>query len=162
MSMFTLAISFDHFQFALTHGPDIPGSYAVIALHSIELFFSPPDTSTTGRRFRFGSTSSFLLELFLCSSPVAYWTRAHLLEGSSFSVISFCLFILFMGFSRQWCWSGLPFFSPVDHVLLELLTLTRSSWVAHTLTDKAVSHVIILVSFLWLWFSFCLCFDGWG
>ena len=32
----------------------------------------------------------------------------------------FCLFILFMGFSRQECWSGLPFPSPVDHVLSEL------------------------------------------
>ena len=30
MSTFTLAISFDHFQFALIHGPDIPGSYAVL------------------------------------------------------------------------------------------------------------------------------------
>ena len=29
MSTFTLAISFDHFQFALIHGPDIPGSYAI-------------------------------------------------------------------------------------------------------------------------------------
>ena len=30
MSMFTLAISFDHFQFALIHGPNIPGSYAIL------------------------------------------------------------------------------------------------------------------------------------
>ena len=29
----------------------------------------------------------------------------------------FCLFILFMGFSRQEYWSGLPFPSPVDHIL---------------------------------------------
>ena len=28
--MFTLVISFDHFQFALIHGPDIPGSYAIL------------------------------------------------------------------------------------------------------------------------------------
>ena len=27
MSTFILAISFDHFQFALIHGPDIPGSF---------------------------------------------------------------------------------------------------------------------------------------
>ena len=40
------------------------------------------------------------------------------LGSSSFSVLSFCLFILFMGFSRQEYWSGLPFPSPVDHVLL--------------------------------------------
>ena len=49
---------------------------------------SPPDTSTTGCRFHFGSGSSFLLELFFCFSPVAYWTPTDL-EGSSFSVIYF-------------------------------------------------------------------------
>ena len=45
------------------------------------------------------------------------------LRRSSFSVISFCLFILFMGFSRQECWSGLPYPSPMDHVLNQ-----RASW----------------------------------
>ena len=30
MSMFTLAISFNHFQFALIHGANIPGSYAIL------------------------------------------------------------------------------------------------------------------------------------
>ena len=35
---------------------------------------------------------------------------------------------------------------------------------AHSFTelDKAVIHVTNLVSFLWLWFSFCLPSDGWG
>ena len=35
-----------------------------------------------------------------------------------------------MGFSRQEYWSGLPFPSPVTHVLSELSTMTRPSWVA--------------------------------
>ena len=77
------------------------------------------------------------------------------LGSSSFSVLSFCLFILFMGFSRHEYWSGLPFPSPVDHVLLELSTMTRPSWVAlhgmaHSFTelDKTVVHVISLISFL--------------
>ena len=35
-----------------------------------------------------------------------------------------------MGFSRQDYWSGLPFPSTVDHVLLELSTMTCPSWVA--------------------------------
>ena len=54
-----------------------------------------------------------------------------------------------MGFSRQECWSGLPFTSPVNHVLSELSTTTRLSWVvlhgtAHSFTelDKAMTHVI--------------------
>ena len=73
------------------------------------------------------------------------------------------LFIPFMGFSRQEYWSGLPLPSPLDHVLSEFSTVTRPSWVAlhgmaHSFIelDKAVVHVISLVSFTWLWFSFCL------
>ena len=38
--------------------------------------------------------------------------------------------ILFMGFSRQEYWSGLPFPPPVDCVLSELFTVTHLSWVA--------------------------------
>ena len=43
------------------------------------------------------------------------------------SVFCYFLFILFMGFSRQEYWSGLPFLSPVDHVLSELSTMTHLS-----------------------------------
>ena len=121
-----------------------------------------PVTSTTGHCFRVGSISPFFLELFLHRSPVAYWVPTDL-GCSSFSVLSFCLFILFMGFSRQEYWIGLPFPSPVGHVLSELSTMTHPSWVAlhgmaHSFVelDKAVVYVIRLVSFLWLWFSFCL------
>ena len=91
---------------------------------------SPPDTSTTVRHFCFGPVTAFFLELLVTAlsfSPVAYWTPTNL-RGSSFSVISFCLFILSMGFSRQEYWSGLP--PLVDHVLSELFTMTRSSSVA--------------------------------
>ena len=45
--------------------------------------------------------------------------------------------------------------------------MTRLSWVvlhhmAHSFIelDKAVVDVISLISFLWLWFSFCLPSDG--
>ena len=74
-----------------------------------------------------------------------------------------------MGFSRQEYWRGLPFPSPVDHVLLELSAMTCLPWVtlhgmAHSFIelDKAVVHVINLVIFLWLWFSVCLPSDGEG
>ena len=66
-----------------------------------------PLPSTTGYCFCFGSIPSFFLELFLHWSPVAYWAPTDL-GSSSFSVLSFCLFILFVGFSRQEYWSGLP------------------------------------------------------
>ena len=87
-----------------------------------------PVTSTTGYCFCFSSILSFFLELFLHWSPVAYWAPTDL-GSSSFSILSFCLFILFMGSSRQEYWSGLPFPSPVDHILSDLSTMTHLSWV---------------------------------
>ena len=127
-----------------------------------------PVTSTTRCCFCFGSISSFFLELFLHWFPVAYWAPTN--QGNSwFFVLSFCLVILFMEFSRQEYCSGLPFLSTVDPLLSELFTMTCPSWVvlqdmAHSFTelDKAVFPVIRLVRFLWLWFSFCLPSDGEG
>ena len=89
----------------------------------------PPITSTTGCCFCFGSVSSFFLELFLHWSPVVYWAPTDL-GSSSVSALSVCLFILFMGFWRQEYWSGLPFPSPVDHILSELSSMICLSWVA--------------------------------
>ena len=110
-------------------------------------------TSTTGYCFYFGSASSFFLQLFLHCSPVAYWAPTDL-GSSSFCVLSFCLFILFMKFSRQKYRSCLPFPSPEDHILSELCTMTRPSWVAlHSMAhgfivwDKAVVLVISLINF---------------
>ena len=71
-----------------------------------------------------------------------------------FQCHTFFLFILFMGFSRQEYWSGLPFPPPVDHVLSELSTMTHPSWVAlHSIAhsyielDKTMIQVISLVQF---------------
>ena len=84
-----------------------------------------PVTSTTGCCFCFGSVSSFFLELFLHWSPVAYWAPTDL-GSSSFSVLSFHFFILFMGFSRQEYWS-------VCHSLLQWTTFCQNSppWPVH-------------------------------
>ena len=61
----------------------------------------------------------------LISSSIlgTYWPGEFL-----FQYLSFCLFILFMGFSRQEYWSGLLFPSPVDHILSDLSTMTRLGW----------------------------------
>ena len=83
MSTFSLAISCDHFQFALIHGPDIPGSYAILLFTASDLLLSPV-TCTAGYCFCFGSNPSFFLELFLYWSPVAYWAPTDL--GSLLSV----------------------------------------------------------------------------
>ena len=129
-------------------------------------FTSITSHSTAGCCFCFGCVPSFFLELFLHWSPVACWAPTDL-GSSSFSVLSFCHFILFMGFSRLEYWSGLPFPSPVDHILSDLSTMTRLPWVAlhgmaHNFTEweKAVVHVIRLVNFLWLWVSVCLPSEG--
>ena len=86
---------------------------------------SPPGKSTAKHHFCLEQTASFFLVLLVIafhSSLVAYWTPSHL-GCSSFSVISFCLFILFKGFSQQEYWSGLPFPLSVDHILSELFTV---------------------------------------
>ena len=118
---------FDHFQFTLIHGPNIPGSYAILFLQHWTLLPSPV-TSTSGHYFHFGSVSSFFLELFLHSSPVVYWAPNYL-GSSSFGIIPFCIFILFMGFSSQEYQSGLLFPLPVYHILSELSTMFHPSWV---------------------------------
>ena len=113
-----------------------------------------PVTSRTGYSFCFGSIPSFFLELFVHWSPVAYWAPTDL-ESSSFSILSFFLFILFMGFSRQGYWSGLAFPSPVDHILSEISTKTCLSWVAPQawLSFIELDKAVVLV---WLdWLVFC-------
>ena len=118
-----------------------------------------PVTSTTGYCFCFGSIPSFFLELFVHWSPVAYWTSTDL-KSFSFSILSFCLFILFMGFSRQEYWS-------VFHSLLQWTTFCQTSppwpghlgwphmaWLSFFELEKAVVCVIRMASFLWLWFQF--------
>ena len=117
-----------------------------------------PVPSTTGCCFCFGSIPLFFLKLFLHWSPVAYGAPTDP-RSSSFSVLYFCLFILFMGFSRQEYWV-------VCHSLLQWTTFCQTSppwpahlgwphmaWLSFIELDKAVVHVIRLPSCLWLWFQ---------
>ena len=117
------------------------------------MLLSSPVTSTIGHCFHLGSISSFFLGSFFHYSRVASWIPTDL-GSSPFSVIYFCLFILFMSLSRQEYWSGLQFPFPVDHILSELSTMTHPSSVAlqgmaHSFIelDKAFVHVISLVQF---------------
>ena len=120
------------------------------SLQLLTLLLSPV-TSTAAYCFCFGSIPLFFLELFLHWSPVAYWAPTDL--GSfSFSILSFCHFILIMGFSRQEYWSRLPFTSPVDHILSDLSTMTRPSWVAPRawLSFIELDKAVVLVWLDWL------------
>ena len=150
MSVFTLAIacltkSYLTWFIELTF--QIPMQYCSLQCWTL---LPSPDTTTVECCFGFGLASSFLLELVLHSFPVAYWAPTDL-GSSSFSVISFCLFISFTGFSRQEYWSGLPFPTPVDCILSGLSTTIHLSWVAlhgmaHSFIElhRAVIHVITL------------------
>ena len=91
-----------------------------------------------------------------------YLSLERFVLSNTFDNFIFSMISMFMGFSRQEYWSGLPFPSPVDHVLSELSTMTCPSWVAlHGMAhnfielDKAVVHVISLVSFLCGFHSVC-------
>ena len=60
-----------------------------------------------------------------------------------------------MGFSRQEYWSGLPFRSPVDHILSYLFTMPCPSWMAPQawLSFIELDKGVVLV---WLdWLVFC-------
>ena len=131
------------------HSPNLKKRYVEV------LTSNTPQCDIVWRLFLFWLISSVFLELFLHWSPVTYWAPTDL-RCSSFSVLSFHPFIMFMGFSRQEYWSGLPFPSPADHILSKLSTITRPSWVvlcsvAHSLIE--LDKAVVLV---WLdWLVFC-------
>ena len=118
-----------------------------------------PVPSTAGCYFCFGSIPSFFLELFLHGSPVAYWAPTDP-GSSSFSILSFFLFILFMGFSGKHtevvCYSLLQWttFCQTSPPWLVCLGWPHTAWLSSIELDKAVVHVIRLASCLWLWFQF--------
>ena len=83
-----------------------------------QTLLSPWDSSTTGHCFHFGSTSSFLLELFLCSSPVAYW---HLLTWVVRLSVSYLFAFSFCSWDSQ---GKNP--EPTCHSLLQRTTFCRT------------------------------------
>ena len=117
-----------------------------------------PVISTTGYCFCFGSIHSFFSGVI---SPVISSSILGTYQLGEFICPGpiFLPFHTVHGFSRQEYWTGLPFPSPMDHVLSELSTMIHLSCVAlHSMAhsffelDKAVVHVIRLISFLWLQF----------
>ena len=126
MSMFTLAICFTTSNLPWFMDLTFQVPMQCCSSQHQTLLLSPI-TSTTGYCFCFHPfiLSRVISPLISSSILCTYW-----LESSSFSILSFCLFIQFMGFSRWAYWSGFPFSSPVDYILSDLSTVTCSSWVA--------------------------------
>ena len=155
-------ILFDHFQFTLIHGPNIPGSYATLLFtaftySSLQTLLPSPVTSTTGCYFCFGFISSSFLELFLHSSPVVYWAPTNL--GSPFSVsylfaFSYCL----------WGSQGKNA-EVVCNCLLQWTTFCQNSplWSVHLGWPYMAWLIVSLsrqgcVRFMWsIWLVFCDC-----
>ena len=87
MLTFTLAIWFDHFQFALIHGPDIPGSYAI-------LLFTASDLASITSHIHTWVLFLLWLCLFVLSGVIFPLISSSIfgtndLGSSSFSVLSF-------------------------------------------------------------------------
>ena len=155
MSMFTLAISclntsnlpwfmdLTTFQFLCN-----------IALYSIGLGFYHQSHPQLGVVFALAPS---LYSFWSYFSTDLQWYIGHLLAWGVHVSLS-CLFaFLYYSWGSQGkntemvCNSLLQ-----DHVLSELSPMIRPPWVSHSFTelDKAVVHVISLISFLWLWFQF--------
>ena len=126
---FLLSLLLDHIQFTLIYGPNTSKFLCNIVLYSIGLYFYHQTYPQLSVSFPLWP-SHFILSraisncrLFFPSSILDTFQSA----GSCFGIISFCLFIMFMWFSQQEYWSGLPFPPPVDNILSELFTMTRPS-----------------------------------
>jgi len=123
-----------------------------IVLYSVRLYFHHQSHSQLGIVFT-------LLSLFILSGAVSPVFSSSILGTYRpgefiFQCPIFLPFHTVHGVSSHEYWSGLPFPSPVDHILSELSPMTHPSWVAlqgmaHSFIelDKAVMQVIILVQF---------------
>ena len=135
ISMFNLAMSCLTMCNLLTFR--VPMQYCSSEL---QIWLPPPATSTTEHHFHLGPGTSCFLDS--SSSPVlfpsSHWAPSDPRNSSS-SVMTFCRFVLFMEFSGQKVYSGLPFPPPVDHDLSELFTMTHPARVS--LRDLAHSFL---------------------
>ena len=165
LSLHSCHLLLDYDQVALIHGPYIPGSYAIS-------FFTAKDFGFTARHIHNCVIVCILLwpSCFIPSGTISNCLllfQSSILDtflwvgrgGSSFGVISCCLFILFLVFLRYEYCSGLPMPPPVDYILSELFPMTHLSWVTlHQLVhsfielpkplchDKAVIHERVSLS----------------
>ena len=151
----------------LVHGPNIPASYTILLFTASDL---PSITSHIHNWVMFllwlclSIVSGIISPLISSSILGTYWPGEFILHGPNF-----LLFHTLHGILKVRILKWFAFPSPVHHILSQISTMTRPSGVAlhsmaHTFNEleKAVVHVIRLISFLWVWFSFCLPSDGEG
>ena len=124
--MFTLAISclLDHILFTLIPGPNVPGFYAI-------LFFTASDFTFTTRLSHNWLSFPLWLGLPILSGAISLLCPRSTLDtncGASCVISFFCLFIVFIGFSRQDDWSGFLLPSSVDHFLTKQYKKAMKEW----------------------------------
>ena len=156
----------DHFQFALIHGPNIQGSYAI-------LLFTASDLASITSHIHNWVLFLLWLCLFILSggiSPLIFSTILGTYRPGEF-IFQCPIFPFHTVYgvlkARILKWFAITFC--MDHTSSEGFTMTQPYWVAlygmaHSFIElyKAMIHVIRLVNFLWLWFSVCLPSDGEG
>ena len=129
--MFTLAVSFDHFQFALIHGPNIPGSYAV-------LLFTASD-------FTFITRHIHNWVLFLL------WFCLFILSGVIFPLFSSSILGTYQpGEFIFQCHIFLPFHTV--HGVLKQLTASNENLTTfnfHTITYYFILNLFLYLSFIY-------------
>ena len=126
-----------------------------------QILLSPPVTSTTGCCFHFGSASLFLLELFLHCFPAV---TGHLPTWRIHLSVLYLFAFSYCSWSSQGknadviCCPHLQWTTFCQNSPSWLLWWAALHGISHGFIKlhKAVIPMIILVSFLWLWFSFCL------
>ena len=165
MSMFTLAISYlttSNLPWFVDLTFQVPMQYCFSQHWNL---LPSPVISTTAFCFHFGSVSSFFLELFLHWSLAAYWVPTDL-GSSSFGVLSFCLFLLFMSSQARNT-------EVVCHSLFQWTTFCLNSppwpvrlgwpymaWLIVSLSQTRLYSMWSVWLVFWLWFSFSLPSDG--
>ena len=173
--MFTLATScLTTSYLPLIHGPNLPGSYAI-------LLFTASDFTSFTSHIHIWVLFLLWLRLFILSGIISplisssilgtYWPGEFLFQCP---IILLCHTVHGVLKARILEWFCIPFSSGPHFVRTLHHDLvwpwpTPPSWaalhgMAHSfiVLDKAVVHVIRLVSFFWLWFSVCLPSDGEG
>ena len=163
--MHSCHLLFDHFQFALIHGPDIPGSYAILLLTASHLACITSHIHSWV--FFLLWLHPFILSgvispLFSSSVLGTYWPGEFLFQ---YPIILPFHTVHGVLKARILKWFAIPF-SSGQHFVRTLhhdqSILGGPMGMAHSFIelDKALVHMISFISFLWLWFSFCLSSDG--
>ena len=144
---------FNHFQFDLIHGPNIPSSYAI-------LLFTASDFTSITSHIHNWVVLLLCLSLFILSGVISPVISSSILGtyGPGEFIFQCPIFLplhTVHGVLKAKILKWFAFPSPVDHVLSELSTMICLSWetlrdMAHNFFElyKAVIHMINLFSFL--------------